>query len=169
MTDNHQRTKEWLNLALTNINRVIGSYRQRDYSICIYFIQLSIEQLQKSLIFLLGLQFRKTHEPSKILESIETDKNIQIEFDILKKIKKIASISKEIESEGPSTRYGELIDGELLTPEKKYDKDNAKKFLNDLKEIIIQLLSLLENLPDFELEMKFLQKKNKKLGKLTKK
>ena len=120
MTDNYKRTKEWLNLAFTNIDRVLTSFKQRDYSICIYFIQLSIEQLQKSLIFLLGLQFRKTREPSKILESIKTNKNMQIEPEKLEKIIKIASISKKIESEGPATRYGEIIDCELLAPKIEY-------------------------------------------------
>ncbi len=68
MADNHKRTKEWLSLSLKNVTRVMGNYKTRDYPFCVFMTQLSIEQLQKSLIFFLGLQFRKTHEPSKILE-----------------------------------------------------------------------------------------------------
>jgi len=46
--------------------------------VCIFRIQLSMEQLQKALLVLLGLQFRKTHEPSKRLESIESNEHIEI-------------------------------------------------------------------------------------------
>ncbi len=79
MTNNYNRFKEWLGLASNNIDKVIKFYKINEYSACVFRIQLSTEQLQKGLIFLLGLQFRKTHEPSKILEAIENNSSIQIE------------------------------------------------------------------------------------------
>lgn len=78
MTNNYNRFKEWLDLASNNIDKVIKFYKINEYSACVFRIQLSTEQLQKALIFLLGLQFRKTHKPSKILEAIENNSNIQI-------------------------------------------------------------------------------------------
>ena len=153
MTDNHKRSKEWLSLAFNNIERVIRNFKDNDYVACVFRIQLSIEQLQKAIIFLLGLQFRKIHEPSKILESVEFNNNIQIEKKNLDQIKLIAELAKNIEEEGTDTRYGRIIDDKLISPEDKYDKTGASKFLNDLKEILIILKDLLKNISNFEKEV----------------
>ena len=153
MTDNHKRSKEWLSLAFNNIERVIRNFKDNDYVACVFRIQLSIEQLQKAIIFLLGLQFRKIHEPSKILESVEFNNNIQIEKKNLDQIKLIAELAKNIEEEGTDTRYGRIIDDKLISPEDKYDKTEASKFLNDLKEILIILKDLLKNISNFEKEV----------------
>ncbi|MBD3256486.1 MAG: hypothetical protein GF383_15430 [Candidatus Lokiarchaeota archaeon] len=45
MTDNYKRTKEWIELAFQNIDRVIRNYKQKDYPICVFCIQLAVEQL----------------------------------------------------------------------------------------------------------------------------
>jgi HEPN domain-containing protein len=153
LTDNHKRSKEWLSLAFNNIERVIRNFKDNDYVACVFRIQLSIEQLQKAIIFLLGLQFRKIHEPSKILESVEFNNNIQIEKKNLDQIKLIAELAKNIEEEGTDTRYGRIIDDKLISPEDKYDKTEASKFLNDLKEILIILKDLLKNISNFEKEV----------------
>jgi len=149
LADNYKRTKEWLNLAFSNIERVIRNYKEKDYSICVYLVQLSVEQVQKAIIFLLGLQFRKTHEPSKILESIEFNENIQIGKETLEKIKKIALLAKDIELEGTDTRYGKIINNKLITPEDKYDKKETEKYLNDLENILSILKDLLNKISDF--------------------
>ena len=123
MKDNYTNTKEWLSLAFKNIERVIRNYKISDYSECVFKIQLSIEQLQKALIFLLGFQFHKIHDPSRILESIENNNNIiQIEKEIIDRIKNVASLAKDIEGEGTATRYGIIEEGKLITPEDKYGK-----------------------------------------------
>lgn len=147
MTDNYKRTKEWLSLAFNNIERVIRNYTISDYSECVFKIQLSIEQLQKALIFLLGFQFHKIHDPSRILESIENNNNIKIEKEILDRIKKVASLAKNIEGEGTATRYGIIEEGKLITPEDKYDKLEADKYLRDLKEILINLKEIFKEIP----------------------
>jgi len=146
LTDNYKRTKEWLSLAFNNIERVIRNYTISDYSECVFKIQLSIEQLQKALIFLLGFQFHKIHDPSRILDSIENN-NIKIEKEILDRIKKVASLAKNIEGEGTATRYGIIEEGKLITPEDKYDKLEADKYLRDLKEILINLKEIFKEIP----------------------
>lgn len=148
MTDNYKRTKEWLSLAFNNIERVIRNYTISDYSECVFKIQLSIEQLQKALIFLLGFQFHKIHDPSRILESIENNNNIKIEKEILDRIKKVASLAKNIEGEGTATRYGIIEEGKLIAPEEKYDKLEADKYLRDLKEILINLKEIFKEIPN---------------------
>jgi len=70
MTSNNEATKEWFRLAYANIKRVIRNYKQQDYADTIFRIQLSTEQVQKAILLFLGIQFRKTHEPSKILDAL---------------------------------------------------------------------------------------------------
>ncbi len=152
MTNNYTNTKEWMSLAFKNIERVIRNYKISDYSECVFKIQLSIEQLQKALIFLLGFQFHKIHDPSRILESIENNNNITIEKVIVDRIKRVASLAKDIEGEGTATRYGIIEEGKLITPEDKYDKAEADKYLKDLKEILINLKDILKENPNMEQE-----------------
>ena len=153
MSTNYKRSKEWLSLAFNNLDKVIKFYEINEFAACVFRIQLSTEQLQKALIVLLGLQFRKTHEPSKILESIESNEHIEIEEKFLEMIKKIADLSKNIEDEGTVTRYGIIIDGELISPEEKYDKAKTDEWLDDLEKILIIFKDLFEENPDFEVEL----------------
>ncbi len=153
MASNYKRTKEWLDLAFKNIERVLKYYKDNDYADTVFKIQMSIEQLQKGLIFLLGMQFRKTHEPSEILESIEFNDNIQLEKKTLERIKKIAALAKNIEGERTATRYGIIKNDELITPEDKYDKTKTCIFLNDLKDILVIFNDLLEEIPNLEQEL----------------
>jgi len=152
LTNNYTNTKEWLSLAFKNIERVIRNYKISDFSECVFKIQLSIEQLQKALIFLLGFQFHKIHDPSRILESIENNVNIKIEKEIIDRIKKVAALAKDIEGEGTATRYGIIEEGKLITPEDKYNKSEADKYLRDLKEILINLKEIFKEIPNLEEE-----------------
>ncbi len=156
--NNYINTKEWLKLAYNNIERVIRNFKISDYSECVFKIQLSIEQLQKALLILLGLQFRKIHDPSRILESFVNNNNTEIEKEMLDRIKNIAFLAKDIEGEGTTTRYGIIDGGKLISPEEKYDKSEANKYLKDLKEILINLKELIKEIPNLEQEMIFLSK-----------
>ncbi len=158
MTNNYIKTKEWLSLAFNNVERVIRNYKIGDYSECVFKIQLSIEQLQKALILLLGLQFRKIHDPSRILESIESSNNIIIGKEILDRIKNVASLAKSIEGEGAGTRHGTIDEGKLISPEDKYDKLEANKYLKDLKEILINLNEIFKEIPNLEQDITTLSK-----------
>jgi len=153
LSTNYKRSKEWLSLAFNNLDKVIKFYEINEFAACVFRIQLSTEQLQKALIVLLGLQFRKTHEPSKILESIESNEHIEIEEKFLEMIKKIADLSKSIEDEGTVTRYGIIVDGVLISPEEKYDKAKTDERLDDLEKILIIFKDLFEENPDFEVEL----------------
>ena len=153
MTTNYKRTKDWLNLAFNNLNKVIKFYEINEFAACVFRIQLSMEQLQKGLIILFGLQFRKTHEPSKILESIEFNQHFKIEEKILERVKRIAIISKNIEDEGTATRNGLIVDNKLITPEENYDKAKTNEFLDELKKILFNFEDLFKEIPDLEPEL----------------
>ncbi len=156
MTTNYKRTKEWLDLAFDNIETLISNYKISEYSTCVYKIQLSIEQLQKALLNLFGLQFRKTHEPSKILRSFLNKKNTQIENENIKQIKNIVDLAEIIEREGTATRYGIIKDEKLISPKELYNKVKTDEFLKNLKEILSILIELFKEIPDLESELKTL-------------
>ena len=168
MTTNYNRTKEWLDLAFDNIETLISNYKISEYSTCVYKIQLSIEQLQKALLYLFGLQFRKTHEPSKILRSFLNNKNIQIENENIKQIKNIVDLAEIIEREGTATRYGILKDGKLISPKKIYNKVKTDEFLKNLKKILSIIIELFKENPDLEPELKTLSEFITKIKELEK-
>jgi HEPN domain-containing protein len=169
LTTNYHRTKEWFELALNNLNRVIRNFEFRDYADCVFRIQLTIEQLQKSLLFLLGLQFRKTHFVSKILENIDDYENLNLEEDVSKQIKEIAELSKILEEENTKTRYGIIEDNKLITPEETYNKDKTIEFLIVLNKIIEKVVTLLEPLSELENLNSNLKKNSQKIKEFIKK
>ena len=168
MTTNYKRTKEWLDLAFDNLKTLISNYKISEYSTCVYKIQLSIEQLQKALLYLFGLQFRKTHEPSKILRSLINNKNTQIEKEDIKRIKNIVNLAEIIESEGAATRYGIIRDEKLISPKELYNKVKTDEFLKNLKDILSILIELLKEKPDLEPELTILSEFITKIEELEK-
>jgi HEPN domain-containing protein len=165
---NYQRTKEWLNLAFNNLKRVIRNYDLDDYAGCIFRIQLSIEQFQKSLIFLLGIQFKKIHEPSKILKSLAPNKINQIGKARGTKIYRVADLAEDIENEQTKTRNDIIKQGKLITPEERYDKTDSIRFIGDLVEIIEILIDLYHDFEDFDNEIIEFNKYYKKLNNYIK-
>jgi len=51
-----------------------------------------------------------------------------------------------------------MKEGKLIIPEEKYNKSEAIKYLKDLKEILINLKALIEELANFEQEIIILSK-----------
>ncbi|MBD3256485.1 MAG: hypothetical protein GF383_15425 [Candidatus Lokiarchaeota archaeon] len=95
------------------------------------------------------------------MEEIENKIKIEMEEDALSKIKKIVVYAKDIEAEGSSTRYGEIIEDKFNTPEEKYNKKIVKKFLNDMSSIINLIADLFRNTTEFENDTKKFEKYRK--------
>jgi len=170
--ENYKRAKEWLKLSFNNVEKVIAFYKIQEYDACVFRIQLSIEQLQKSLLFLLGFQVRKSHESSKILNSLIYENKIQkIEKEIAEKIKKLTQVAKIIEKEETSTRYGIIKNNKLIPPTKLYDKTRTKEFLDVFYNFLIlfqeilgvysQLSYSIQSLNDLIDKIKFLMEEKK--------
>ncbi len=157
MVINYKKTKDWFKLAFNNLDRVIRNYKVKDYADCVFRIQLSIEQLQKALLFLLGLQFKKTYEPSIIIESFLSSENSNIEEDKRNSLLNIANLAKDLEQEETKTRYGIMKGENLIPPEEEYDIIKTKVYLKNVIEILIEILELLKNLQEFNVERKKLR------------
>ncbi|HEY0088856.1 MAG TPA: HEPN domain-containing protein [Candidatus Lokiarchaeia archaeon] len=169
MTSNYDTTKQWFQLAYNNIKRVIRNYEQQDYADTIFRIQLSIEQLQKGLLGFLGVQFRKNHKPSKILDSIIHNSNIKLENKKKEIIKNISLFAKEIEKEETFTRYGIKYGGRIIAPEEYYDKKITLKYISNLKEILNLLILIFDDVLGLELEIEQMNKYKKRIEELEEK
>jgi HEPN domain-containing protein len=132
------------------LDRVIRNYEVEDYADCVFLIQLLIEPIQKSILFLIGLQFRKTHEPSIIIERYVLSQNNTIEENIKNSLLKIANLAKDVEQEETKTGYGVVGDERLITPEEEYDINKTKIYSKNLKGILREILKLLEDLEGFQ-------------------
>ena len=137
-------------MAHKNLERVITYYQLNDYAATVFRIQLSVEQLQKCLLLFLGIQFRKTHEPSKILDSLIYNEVMKLSKDLSKKLKQISMIAKKIEQQETITRNGVKKNDELITPEEYYTKEKTLSFIDNLQDIILILVSLFESIPELK-------------------
>jgi HEPN domain-containing protein len=153
---NYKRTKEWLNLAFNNLEKVVKFFKISEYDACVFRIQLSMEQLQKALIFLFGVQIRKTHEASKILDSLIYNKKLEMEEEIIIKLKELSKLAKPIEKETTMTRYGVIRDEKLIPPEKLYKKSNTKDFIAKMIKFLTLYRDLLNNLSELSRHVEIL-------------
>ena len=148
MTSNSDASKDWFRLAHNNLKRVIRNFNQKDYADTIFRIQLSTEQLQRDLLLFLGIQFRKTHEPSKILDAIvynpennlEEERNQEI-FEITKffssGIQAHWWTPKEMKEHVDSKFYlilDALDEGKIIYDPYNFLKELRKQLKKDLKE-----------------------------------
>lgn len=165
--ENYKRIKEWIILSFNNIEKVCTFYEIQKYDACVFRIQLAVVQLQKSLLFLFGFQPRKSHEPSKILDSLIFKNQIQANKDIIKKLKDLSRLAKITEKEETSTRYDLIKDERLIPPQILYDKSKAKEFLNVLSSFLIIYRDILINFSEFKKQIEVLEEYINKFKNIT--
>lgn len=156
MTTNYEKTKQWLKLLYNNLERTVRNFKLEDYADTAFRIQLATEQLQKALLDFLGIQFRRTHEPSRIIDSIIYEKqysNIKLEEPILEKLKEISFFAKKLEKEKSFTRYGVIKEDELITPTEYYSKEKVLKFLTYICKIIRIIIDFFEKILELNREV----------------
>ncbi|MEM3563320.1 MAG: HEPN domain-containing protein [Candidatus Jordarchaeaceae archaeon] len=56
----------WILMAISDLERVIRNFESEDFAAAVFRAQTSAERLSKGLIFLFGLQFKKTHKPQQL-------------------------------------------------------------------------------------------------------
>jgi HEPN domain-containing protein len=168
MTTNYEATKQWLKLVYNNFDRIIRNFIVDDYAATMFRIQLSVEQLQKSLLFSLGIQFRKTHEPSRILDSILNDENYKLDENVSENLEKLSFLAKRIEKEETATRYEIKKEGKIITPEEYYDRGKIIAFLGNLEEIIDLVIIYFKINPYLDQEVNKLRNFNIRIKELVK-
>lgn len=59
MTTNYQKSRDWIEMAITDANTALDNYESYNYYASFYFSQQSNEKLCKSLLLILGKQLKR--------------------------------------------------------------------------------------------------------------
>ena len=139
---NHQDAKTWFEMALSDIERIIRSFKAEDYADCAFRIQFCSEKIVKGLILLYGGQFKKIHSPSIIIQEEilkmenlpEPIKNILID---------IVNNAAILENLSTIPRYGMEEVDKFIRPESIYTKKSIQLILPPIQNVIKNLVSIL--------------------------
>ena len=106
------------------------AYNQRNYPYSVRQAQESVELVLKGALKLVGVEHPKIHDVSDALLS-----NVdRFPEQFRARVDQLAKISKQLARKRAPAMYGEETRG--LPPEKLFDRTDAKKALDDAKEIL---------------------------------
>lgn len=164
---NFLRARKWLKMAVKDTERTLRSYSQGDYADSAFRTQFAAEKLCKSVIFILGFQFKKTHRPAQIIEKeVLTERSTKMLAGAKKILSELVTTSRYLEEQGVASRYGLEIEGSLLTPDELFNEEKAGKMLtklNSLLQLFVELVSVLKIQEDELPELKEVVEKSKEL------
>ena len=106
------------------------AYNQRNYPYCIRQAQESVELTLKGALKLVGVEYPKFRDVS---EALLANVHLFPEW-FRKRVDEMAKVSKELARKRAPAMYGEEARG--LPPEKVFDRDDAKKAINDAKKVL---------------------------------
>ncbi len=152
---NFERARTWILMAISDLERVARNLKSEDFAAAVFRAQMAVERLCKAIIFLLGLQFKKTHKPTVIIREFLDEEAVD---ELQKKIfSEIVSKAKILEDQGTLPRYGVETVSTILRPEEIYDKEKTASLIRVTKAIAEAFIRLLETqklLPDMQSELR---------------
>jgi len=134
---NYLRTRKWLKMAVKDVERSLRSYLQEDYADSAFRAQFPAEKLCKSMIFLLGFQFKKTHTPAQIIaKEALRERTTKMSSDVNRILSDFTRTARYLEEQGIAARYGLEVAGTLVTPEEFFSRDRAMELLKRLTSLL---------------------------------
>jgi HEPN domain-containing protein len=130
-------------MALADLPRVERSYLAGDFADVAYRVQFCSEKVIKGILLMYGIQFKKYHEVSAIVEN-ELLSNPDLEKNEIHFIEEIARLSKEIEVISTTPRYGSVVADTFTSPEHLFDASNTRDFTMKLIDELDAFVNLLE-------------------------
>lgn len=155
MGTNFERARVWILMAISDLERVIRNFESEDFAAAVFRAQTSAERLSKGLIFLFGLQFKKTYKPTAIIKKVLGER--QLTETQKKLVSQIISKAKILEEQGTIPRYGVETPTTILRPEELYDKNKTLELIrvaSELVDVYIRLLELQNLFPDVQPELR---------------
>lgn len=155
MVTNFERARGWILMSISDLERVTRNFESEDFAATVFRAQTATERLCKGIIFLMGLQFKKTHEPTVIIKNFldeETLNETQREL-----LSEIISKAKILEEQGTIPRYGIETATTIIRPEELYDREKTLRLIHVTKDLFNTFIKLLENqkfLPDIKSELR---------------
>ena len=115
-----EEVKRWLQLAKDDLKSAQVNFQSKQYYVCVFLCQQSVEKALKSLLI------KKTGTLIKIHDLVILGKKVGLPEYLLEKCDKLNTVYID-------TRYGD-VGGEL--PSKKFTKPVSQEFLKMGKEIV---------------------------------
>lgn len=115
-----EEVKRWIRLAKDDLKSAQANFNNKQYYVCVFLSQQSVEKALKALII------KKTNRLIKIHDLVILGKKIDLPEGLLQKCDELSNVYLD-------TRYGD-IGGRL--PSQKFKKPNSLRFLNIAKEIV---------------------------------
>jgi HEPN domain-containing protein len=142
-------------MAISDLKRIARDFESEDFAAAVFRAQIAAERLCKAIIFLMGLQFKKTHEPTTIIKDLLEEKTLDEEQ--RKLLSEIISKAKILEDQGTLPRYGLETASNITRPEEIYNRKKALELIHvtyDLVDVFIKFLENRKLLTDMQLELR---------------
>jgi len=125
---NYQKARDWMHLALLELQTALTTFRVDDFSGCIQHCQQSLERAVKSLLAFLGKEVKWTHAPSLelrrgILENPEELQRLALSQDQIELLVDIVTWSASLEGQGTMPRYGWETEERIIPPDEVYGRE----------------------------------------------
>lgn len=120
ISDMKEEVKRWLKLAKDDLKSAQVNLKNKQYYVCAFLCQQSVEKALKSLLI------KKTGKLIKIHDLLILGNKVDLPEHLLEKCDKLNGVYLD-------ARYGDL-GGNL--PSKKFKKKNSSEFLNTAKEVL---------------------------------
>ena len=138
---NLQKTKDWLEMALDDMQDALADFGDSRYPSSVFHSQQCAEKLLKSVLYFFGIFHEKTHFPSdllagEILNRPETTRDLTLSKDQIGFLLAMADNAASIEKQRSMPRYGWETRDRIIKPSEIYDEDKAREIMDRSKTVL---------------------------------
>ncbi len=131
---NIQKTKDWIEMALDDMENAVADLNAGRYPSCVFHAQQCTEKLLKSILYFFGIVHGKTHFPSdilagEILSNPETTRDLSLSKEQIGFLLAMADNAASIEKQRSMPRYGWETKDRIIKPSEIYDEEKAREIL----------------------------------------
>lgn len=154
---NVQKTKDWLEMALDDMEGAIADFNEGRYPSSVFHAQQCAEKLLKSVLYFFGVFHEKTHFPSdvlvgEVLNNPETTRDLSLSRDQIGFLLAMADNAASIEMQRNMPRYGWETKDRIIKPSEIYDEEKAREIIGRSETVLAAAHSYFSTLGVEELE-----------------
>lgn len=131
---NIQKTKDWLEMALDDMDDAVSDLSEKRYPSSVFHAQQCTEKILKSVLYFFGVVQGKTHFPSDILvgdilNNPETLRELTLSKAAIGFLLSMADNAASIEKQRSMPRYGWETKDRIIKPSEIYDEEKAEEIV----------------------------------------
>lgn len=154
---NVQKTKDWLEMALDDMEGAILDFEEGRYPSSVFHAQQCVEKLLKSILYFFGVFHEKTHFPSDVLvgdllDNPEITRDLNLSSDQVGFLLEMADNAASIEKQRSMPRYGWETKDRIIKPSEIYDEEKAREIIGRSKTVLVAVHSFFSTLGIEELK-----------------